>query len=223
MRAWPRIFPFALLIFGLFCDSMLTFLVSYWPSAVALQPWSYSLRTLMVFGALGFVWRELTELKCPALDRLQLPIGCFVGVLVFILWINLGPLVRMGDDANSTRVPWPEGEWQKHVWVAIRVFGAVIVVPLVEEVFWRSYLMRRLDSSDFGRLSPDLVSRFALLASSFVFALAHRELLAAFVTGIIYAWLYRRTRNLWTAIAAHATTNLLLAIYVLYTSRYEFW
>lgn len=210
-------------IVGLAAESLLDFLGARWSGLLPIQTWSYPIRTLLVLATLAIAWPFLSELKQPAKGRANLILSCLVGVFVFAIWITVGPLFRTGGNLPSSGAPWPNGEWQAGVWIAFRIFGAVALVPVIEEVFWRGYLMRRLDCADFASLSPELVSRFAVVASSFVFALAHRELLAAFVTGIIYAWLFQLTKNLWSAIAAHATTNLLLATYVLYTGKYEFW
>jgi len=107
--------------------------------------------------------------------------------------------------------------------VALRLFGFVIVVPVMEELFWRSFLMRRIDRADFLALDPRATSALALVLTSAVFALEHREWLAGLVAGLAYGTLYRRTGNLNASIASHASTNLTIAGWVLATGEWRYW
>jgi CAAX prenyl protease-like protein len=75
----------------------------------------------------------------------------------------------------------------------------------------------------FSVCTPKQVSWFAMLLSSAVFAMAHRELLAAFICGVVYAGFYRRHGQLRYVVAAHAVTNLALGIYIVMSGRWEFW
>jgi hypothetical protein len=126
--------------------------------------------------------------------------------------------------ASATRFE-PVGSDSALRWdlIGVRMLGAVLVVPLVEELFWRSFVMRVLDRRDFVEQPPRLTSPFALIASSAVFALEHDLWLAGLIAGLAYGFLYRWTQNLWYPIAAHAFTNLLLAIWVVEGRRWEFW
>ena len=99
----------------------------------------------------------------------------------------------------------------------------MLVVPVMEELFWRSFLLRWLERRSFLEVSPARTGRFALLASSGVFALAHDLWLAGFLAGLVYTLLYRRLGNLWYCVIAHATTNLLLAAWVVATRSWEYW
>ena len=105
----------------------------------------------------------------------------------------------------------------------MRTAGAVLVVPIMEELFWRSFLMRWIDKRNFLALAPHAASLTAMAASSAVFALAHDLWLCAFCAGMIYAQIYRRTENIWYAVLAHATTNALLAGWVVSRSAWVYW
>lgn len=122
------------------------------------------------------------------------------------------PFVPIGSDGSL--------RWDL---IALRAAGAVLVVPLMEELFWRSFLMRWVERREFLTLDPSGVGAYGLLASSAVFALAHTLWFAALLAGLAYAWLYRRTGNLWFPIAAHALTNGLLAAYVVQQCAWQFW
>ena len=107
--------------------------------------------------------------------------------------------------------------------LVLRLFGFVLVVPVMEELFWRSFVMRRIDSADFMALDPRATSMMALVLTSAVFALEHREWLAGLAAGLAYGMVYRRTGNLRLCIASHASTNLTIAGWVLATGEWRHW
>ncbi len=145
-----------------------------------------------------------------------------VGALVFVLWINLdGGWLNLGggtgyaplDDAGAIRLE-----------LALpRLAGAALVVPLMEELFWRSFLMRWIDKHDFIALEPARVTLQAVLVSSVLFGLEHTLWFAGILAGLAYAWLYRASGNLWPPIVAHGVTNLMLGVWVLATGAWTFW
>jgi len=186
--------------------------------------WIYPLTVLVVGGLLAWWWREYGELS-----RQNLPtpsewlLGVGVGLVVFLLWITLdAPALRLGEqtakfvpmDAQG-RLDWPL--------IAFRWVGAALLVPVMEELFWRSFLMRWVDRPQFETLAPQQVSLRAIVLSTFVFMLAHTLWLAAILAGLAYAWLYVRTGKLWVPVLAHAVTNGALGIWVVATGNWQFW
>ncbi len=146
-----------------------------------------------------------------------------VGLAVFALWIAPFPgWAHLGAPA-ATFVPLDVHGARRWDLIAVRTAGAVLVVPVMEELFWRSFLMRWIDKRDFLDLEPKRAGAFAVLASSAVFALAHDLWLAGLVAGLAFSWVYRRTGTLWCAIAAHATANLALAAWVAGTGSWGYW
>jgi len=105
----------------------------------------------------------------------------------------------------------------------LRWAGAALVVPVMEELFWRSFLMRWIDSPRFELVPPQRVTLRAIALSTFVFMLAHTLWLAAIAAGLVYAWLYVRTGKLWVAVIAHAVTNTLLGAWVIATGNWGYW
>jgi uncharacterized protein len=83
--------------------------------------------------------------------------------------------------------------------------------------------MRWVDRPAFEGVDPRSVSLKAIVLSTFVFTLAHTQWLAAVVAGLAYAGIYRYTGKLWTAVIAHAVTNLALGIWVVQTGQWKFW
>ena len=145
------------------------------------------------------------------------------GVVVFVLWIHLdAPWMQIGTPtapfvplAADGSLDWPL--------IAVRWIGAALLVPVMEELFWRSFLMRWIQSATFEAVDPRRVGLKALVLSTFVFMLAHTLWLAAIVAGLAYAWLYRRTGKLWVAVIAHAVTNGALGVWVVATGNWAFW
>ncbi len=107
--------------------------------------------------------------------------------------------------------------------VAVRWIGATLMVPVMEELFWRSFLMRWIQRSGFTNVDPRQVGPRALVLSTFLFVLAHTMWLAAAIAGLAYALVYVRTGKLWLSIIAHAVTNGALGIWVVYRQQWQFW
>lgn len=217
-QALARIVPFALFM-----------LLLALRGALPEQPnfdarWIYGLSVLLVGGALAWYWRDYGEMvrqNWPEPRELALAVG--VGLGVFALWIQLdAPWMQLAPptasfvplDASGALI-WPL--------VILRWVGAALLVPVMEELFWRSFLMRWIAHPQFERVDPSQVGLRAIVISTFVFMLAHTLWLAAIVAGLAYAWLYVRSGKLWTAVIAHAVTNGALGLWVIRTGRWEFW
>jgi len=97
-------------------------------------------------------------------------------------------------------------------------------VPLVEELAFRGYLLRRLISPNFETVSMRRFTWPALIASSLLFGFLHGDRwLAGTVAGLLYGAASLRRGRIVDAIAAHATTNAMLAGYVILWGRWHFW
>lgn len=186
--------------------------------------WLYALNLPLVGGLLLWWWRDYGELhrqNAPTLREVLLAVA--VGVVVFALWIRLdAPWMQIGE---STAGFVPRDAQGQLLWplIAVRWLGATLLVPVMEELFWRSFLMRWLQVPQFEALPPRRVGAKALVLSTFVFMLAHPLWLAAIVAGLAYALLYRHTGRLWPAVIAHAVTNGLLGVWVVQTGQWQFW
>jgi len=104
-----------------------------------------------------------------------------------------------------------------------RLAGAALAVPVMEELFWRSFAMRWFQDHDFLKVAPARVGLKALGISAVLFALEHHLWFAGLLAGLAYGWLYIRTGNLWVPILSHAVTNGVLGAWILYTQSWEFW
>lgn len=186
--------------------------------------WIYGVNLLVVGGLLLWFWRDYGELA-PQLRPTwrEVLLAVAVGLVVYELWIALdAPWMRLGEPTASFRPIDPLGDVMWPL-VALRWLGATLLVPVMEELFWRSFLMRWIEDARFERAVPQRVSIRAVVLSTFVFMLAHTLWLAAIVAGLAYAWLYVRTGKLWVPILAHAVTNGALGGWVVFTGNWAFW
>lgn len=186
--------------------------------------WLYALNLLVVGGMLLAWWREYGELAAQnAPTAREWALAVVVGLVVFALWIQLdAPWMQIGD-ATAVFVPVDAQGRLNWPLIAVRWLGAALLVPVMEELFWRSFLMRWLQAPVFEGLDPRRTGPKAVLLSTFVFMLAHPLWLAAIVAGLAYALLYRSTGKLWPAVIAHAVTNGALGIWVVYSGQWQFW
>lgn len=151
------------------------------------------------------------ELAVPSLRRTDLAVGAVVGVLVFVLWRLLDQPWAMIGEARP--IETAASAWASDPLHAIaRIVGAIVLVPLIEELFWRSFLMRWLQSADFLALAPAAIGLRASLIAALLFGLEHQLIVAGVVAGLVYGELYRRLGRLWPVVIAHAVTNAMLEL-----------
>ena len=193
--------------------------------------WLYALQAGGTALLLALWWREYGELGAQAWPNLrEAALAVAVGVAVFMLWINLdapwmslSSLSSLSLGATEPFVPRSADGGLNWALIVVRIAGAALLVPVMEELFWRSFLMRWIQQPVFEAVPPASVGLRAVVLSTFVFVLAHTLWLAAIVAGLAYAWLYIRTGKLWTAVMAHAVTNGVLGVWVVTTGNWQFW
>lgn len=218
--AWVRIAPFAVFMLLLLARGELPADAAWGIDA----RWIYGV-TVVAVGGLLVVWRrEYGELFAQTLPSVRealaaVAVGlfvCWMWVRLDAAWMTLGtPTARFVPTDAAGGIDWPL--------VAVRWIGAALVVPVMEELFWRSYLMRWIRDPRFETVQPGEVGVRAVVLSTFVFTLAHTLWLGAVIAGLAYALLYVRTAKLWTAVLAHAVTNGALGIWVVATRNWQFW
>jgi uncharacterized protein len=214
-----RLLPFAAYIVLLALDDTLASALQW----LHLNPkFSYVIRISAVIALLLYFWRDYIELttKPNASDYLYASIA---GAIVFIIWIFPYPAWLGGGDISTFNPYAGESPFAAMWWASVRLMGAAMVVPLMEELFWRSYVMRWFDKTDFLTVSPERISGYAYVGSACLFALEHHLWLAGLFAGLVYGELYKTYKNLWVPIAAHAVTNALLGFWVLSTSQWSYW
>jgi len=155
-----------------------------------------------------------------------------VGIGVCAIWIGLDPYYHHfgakapEEMAKSCWNPLREfGAASALGWffVVVRILGSSIVVPPIEEMFYRSFLYRFIANPDFEKVPLRYFSWIPFLAASVVFGFAHYEWLAGILCGMAYQWLVIRRGRLGEAMTAHAITNFLLGVWVIWKNDWMFW
>lgn len=105
----------------------------------------------------------------------------------------------------------------------IHMIGSSLIIPIIEEFFYRSFIYRWMQGSPFYKIKINKIQWPLLIIVSLFFSISHIEWGAAIICGIAFGILYIRTKDIWSAIIAHGITNFLLGLYVLKFNAYQFW
>ena len=192
---------------------------SFWLNSP--EYWVYPLQTVVCALLLLRFWRAYA-LSAPK----QWGLGIAVGVAVFALWIS--PQAFFGYSPRTIGFnPEVFGSQFTLYWLTIilRFARLVLVVPLVEEIFWRGFLLRYLIDEQFDRVPFGTFSWLSFAVVTLAFGLSHSmpDWPAALVTGALYNLVAYRTQNLSTCVITHAVTNLLLGAWIMQTKQWGFW
>lgn len=185
-------------------------------------PWAYAVRTgVVAFSLLYFAvfttaytwgqtpWKVGTDpKKCTRAWVSAVLWGLLTGLAVFVVWVlpeqfdwawyrDWCILGESGTEAIAESDPWLIG---------VRLAGSALVISIAEELFFRKWLIA------FGGF-------WWMVA---LFAIEHDRYLVGAIAGVAYGVLYLR-RGLFSAILAHALTNLVLGLWVLRTGQWQFW
>ena len=183
--------------------------------------WVYALQTLVCAGLVLYLWPYYH------FNRVR---GWFftlgIALLVFVIWVA-PQLLFQAEPRLEGFDPTVFKDNPSLYWAnLITRFGRlVIVVPFVEEIFWRGFLLRYLINEDFMKIPFGKFSWFSFFAVTLCFGLAHEgpDFWVAIVTGILYNGIAYRTKSLGSCVLAHAVTNLLLGLYIMKTGQWGFW
>ena len=181
--------------------------------------WFYPLRIVAAVAALWYFQRYYAALQWtwswPA---------AAIGAVTFVLWIALepAPTGSAAETALGMGLVRLGSVWST-AWLVFRVIGSVVTVPLAEELAFRGYLTRRLIASEFQEVPLGRFTWLSFLLSSALFGVLHGRWLAGVVAGMLYAAALYRRGELADAVVAHATTNALIAAYVLTIGAWSLW
>ena len=212
---FPYVAPFVAFI-------LLTFCSSQWPQAAH---WWYVIKTVVVGSMLLIFRHHFTELKwrCSFANCL---IGIGAGLVTLVIWVApeqlLAPLMS-GEPKGFNPHLFSLNGSGLYVIIAIRLIGAAVVVPVMEELFWRSFLMRYLIRSDFKEVAIGSFRLVSFVVIAIIFGVEHFRWVVGIIAGFIYGGLLVWRRDLFSCVLAHAVTNLGLGLYVLKTEQWSFW
>lgn len=200
---WSDPLAMALLPFAMF---MLASLVTH--AAFPHPELGYPLRVLVL---VLVVW--LFRAQYLAMDWRPDPVAIMAGIMVGIGWLWLDTSPPDAGQALAVALGGLSG-WILAIWIVTRIVGTVLLVPLVEEMFFRGYLLARLDG-------PGLPHRLMAVAiSSAIFAALHGRWLTAGLAGIVFALVMLRRGRVTDAVFAHMIANLIIAVWAFATSDF---
>jgi len=212
---YPRVAPFAIFV-------VLTTMQGWFGEDS--KYWLYALKT--VVGA-WLVW----EMR-PFVEEMRWKISweaVVIGVAVFAIWVGLDDLYPRLSKLDNEH-PWnPQrqfgaGSTAAWFYIFVRIAGSSIVVPPLEEVFYRSFLYRYFVKIDFRSMPLNRFHALSFFVTSSIFGLMHPDRwLAGILCGLAYQWLVIRKNRLGDAMTAHGITNFLLGIWVVWKGAWSFW
>jgi len=194
-----------------------------WPQS---YPAGYAVKAALTAIALAVLWKHYTRIKWNAIW-----LGLVVGILGTVQWIGMQLWLQRhfaffapSPDAFNPLTYFHNRELMIS-FIAVRMISATLVVPVMEELFWRDYLWRQiLAPNDFRLAAVGEWSVVSLLLVSGIFSTVHGIWFpTAIVWGLMVGLLLVYTKSLGACITAHATTNLLLGMYVLRYHAWAFW
>jgi hypothetical protein len=196
--------------------------------------WVYLLKSLFGIYLIWLMWPLVPEMRWRVSWE-----AIVVGVLVCVVWVGIDfPLAKQSEMwvwlglSKPPEKPAPlwnpfefYGEGATWAWVCVigRIAASTLVVPHLEEVFYRSFLYRYIHRTKFNDVPLNTFAWLPFLVTAAVFGLAHNEWLAGLLCALAYQWLVIRKDRLGDAMTAHAITNVLLGIYIVWQGAWQFW
>jgi len=185
------------------------------------EHWIYPGQTFLCAAAVFWFWRDY-DFLVPRKAWLAL----LIGIVVWVVWI--APQQFLGFELRTVGFdPEVLGKGSGSYWatVILRFFRLVLVVPLVEEIFWRGFLLRYLIRETFTEITVGAFSwlSFVVVTVAFGFTHSRADWIPALICGALYNLVAYQTRSLASCVLAHATTNLLLGLWIMQTRQWGFW
>ncbi len=196
-----RVFPFIIFM----ASALLASTFSQTPTVL------YPLRVLVTATGLYLFWPYLKTLNWR-LDFLAVATGLLIGVGWIVTASDTGD-VPFGSLTGIALI----------IWVITRIIGTAILVPIIEEFMFRSYILGRIAGFDHNGDGPVVWWRVVLAVgvSSGLFALLHGRWVEALLAGVIFGLLYIRSRNVVDSILSHAVANSVIALFALVTGAWH--
>lgn len=207
---YARILPFAIFVILTYAQGHLGPLATYWVYLVKTVAGAW-----LIWESRNFVPEMRWAISWEAL---------VVGVAICALWIGL--------DGRYPRLAQPEANWRPDeafaanawIWNVVRLVGSSVVVPPLEEVFYRSFLYRYFVRLNFLTMPLGQFHALSFIVTSAIFGLAHPDRwVAAILCGVAYQGLVVRKNRLGDAMTAHGLTNFLLGLWVIWKRQWSFW
>ena len=179
--------------------------------------WLYPWRALFLLLVLVWCWPAFGGV----LNRfsVQWP-TILVALAVTVLWVCLSPSNIEADNViqqGYTALSFGE----QLFWWAFRFLGAVILIPIAEELAFRAYMMSRLAGVTLHLDKKQSYSVISIVISSLAFGFLHQAWFAGLLAGLAYAFIRLRYASIVQPIIAHALTNFLVFVFAAYTQQWS--
>jgi CAAX prenyl protease-like protein len=213
----PYIAPFLTFIAMLAIQKNLAFL----------GDWEYAVRVVIVGASIWFFSRRVLDFKVRYWAG-----SLGIGIAAFLLWIapdTLFPGWRQhwlftNSIMGEVRVSLSAEQLSSPLLLLFRTISAALMVPILEELFWRAWMLRWLVKTDFESLPMGSADRQSFWIVAALFAVEHGPYWeVGLLTGVMWNWWMMRTKSLGDLIFVHAVTNLILSLYVIWSKQWHFW
>ena len=235
---WAFVAPF--LVFMVLINFYPSFEISVDPGAETLvdsgKATTYTVLValqVVVLSCLLFYFRKTILSQFPV--RVS-PLSVVVGVIGIVLWIGISELGI--EQSLLESVGWAKAVARpsfnpfeqlsdpstRYVFLAFRFCLLAVVVPIIEELFLRGWLIRYVENPAWWTVSLSAITMTGIATATGYGVLTHPgEAIAAFVWFSLVTWLMLKTGNFWDCVVAHSVTNLLLGFYILWQGAWHLW
>ena len=170
---------------------------------------AHAIKYILVFALLVYFWKDY-KLKF----KFEI-VPILAGLLILIIWIGLEdhyPLLY-----ETSFVP------NSNLMLTLKLFGFIIVAPLIEELFTRGFLIRIFSKLDYEKFPVGKFTWLPFIMTVLFFGFSHNRWVVGLVAGILLNLLYYHKKTVSSTIIAHFAANLALAIYIVHNSYWFFW
>ncbi len=210
-----------------YCAPFAIYVLLIEPARYLPDRWAELLYIFKIFGVAFLLWQwrshYLQDFAGKSTSR-DWMVSIFAGVLVLVLWVlPEGRIFQL--EQKTVFDPFALGNTEISFWflVGIHLLGSSVVVPVMEELFWRSFIMRWLIKPDFKSIPLGTFTWLSFIGTAVVFGLEHFRIIPGIMAGVIYGLLVLHQKSIKGAVVAHAVTNFGLGIYVIVTGNWQFW
>jgi uncharacterized protein len=193
----------------------------------ALGPWEFPFRVTALSVILWVFSRDVIDFRVR-----RWAVTVCIGIAVFAIWVAPDLLIPgyrqhwlfQNALTGSLRSSIPVDLREDLAVLLFRTIRAVVLVPIIEELFWRAWLLRWLIAADFENVPLGTYTRGSMWISAVLFASEHGPYWeVGLIAGLAYNFLMIRTKSLGDCILAHGITNGALSLFVILTGRWEYW
>ena len=203
-------------------------LLAVGPSLPIPQPWESILRVGVLVAVLLTISKDVVlSLRV----RHAMP-SVLLGLAVCALWVAPDQLFSgwrehwlfQNSITGTVKTTIAPSELADPLVVILRVVRAALLVPILEELFWRGWLPRWIVNNDWQKVPLGTFNVLAFVATAVLFASEHGPFWeVGLLCGLIYNWWMWKTKSLGDIVLVHAVTNAALSGFVLVTKQYAYW